>query len=108
MYLDSLGLMQALRGVPSSNDGSKVIFLQNDKQTKQRLVAMLHSCCFCHVSDNKEMWENLEAIFAKNSMISQVLKCKELYKLKMNDTALTATFLLKFENLTEILMKTMS
>ena len=102
MYMDSLGLMEVLTGDPPSNDAAKAIFLQNDKKAKERLVSMLHSDCFCYVRDKrtaKEMWSSLEAVFAKKSVISQLLLRKELAKLRMNDGDAMATFLLKFENL---------
>ena len=102
MYMDSLGLMEVLTGDPRSNDAAKAIFLQNDKKAKERLVSMLHSDCFCYVRDKrtaKEMWSSLETVFAKKSLISQLLLRKELAKLRMNDGDAMATFLLKFEKL---------
>lgn len=102
LYLDSLGLLHVLTGVPPNNAQELETFMRNDKKAKDRLVAFIHSDCLCYVREKntaKEMWESLQSVFAKKSLVNQLLLRKKLSRLRMNDGDNIIAHVMAFENL---------
>lgn len=102
MHLDSLNLMNVLTDDPPVDVDAKATFLKNDKKAKERIVAFVHNDYLGYVRDKttaKEMWDSLQSVFAKKSVVSQLLVRKQLAKLRMNEGETVSSHLMVFEKL---------
>jgi len=100
--LDSLDLVNVLTGDPPQDEAEKAQFLKKDKKAKERLVAFIHNDCLGYIRDKqtaKAMWESLQAVFAKKSVVNQILVRKQLTKLRMKEGESIVAHLMAFDDL---------
>ena len=80
-HFENLNLEEVLTGLPPTENAAKMEFFKKDRKARDKLVSFVSNDCLGYIREKqtaKEMWESLKDVFAKKSIVNQVLLRKQI------------------------------